>query len=626
MIRRPPRSTLFPYTTLFRSLDSSLLKNSDTSILNEVYKLTPDLPFIFLLDKEKRALGKEVLNHGAFDYLVKVDGALSALPFTIDQVLEKRPTSFRKAKEAENREAPIPQTGFFEINESSRLITFDEGLIRLVGLEEKELYKTYLTDLLPENDRDKFYVWRASVWDKSEGFHLNTQIVHPEKGVVPVELHLFPYELEKHFSGFRGYLKVSPEHPAAEEETEKKAYETPDFYYEIHNLNAYLSKGLHQLFLMKVAEIPLKYFKFQHVYLFLWDEINHRFQKEICLQNENSSIKEELRSQYFSPNEVRFLNESPSFAHFVHQSLLSDESREKVYGANGEGLFQKSEWKPGNPWKKGDRLFLSIRDSRSNLLGFLILESPEKRIPPQWVFQQLEIFSIFISTLFEGDARFQHVNNQHKRLKQLFTILGAFHLETSLSDLLREVAWSVKFSMGYNLVMLAVLSSTTHRLELKAVAVDNRQKGRILSRLRFTPDKISHFLINRFKISQSFFITQKDNPFYLIKRIYGLPLSAYTEPDIWYYPDVLLVPLRSKNGKIMGMFILDDPENHKKPDIETIQIIEKIAKTVAVTIENKMQYTQLLKEIKRLKLEFKAQMQSNGNSVKIRSFFKRISL
>src|SRR2546422_7294737 len=29
MIRRPPRSTLFPYTTLFRSLDAALLDESD---------------------------------------------------------------------------------------------------------------------------------------------------------------------------------------------------------------------------------------------------------------------------------------------------------------------------------------------------------------------------------------------------------------------------------------------------------------------------------------------------------------------------------------------------------------------------------------------------------------------
>src|SRR2546426_8558993 len=35
MIRRPPRSTLFPYTTLFRSLDGSLVERRDLAHLDE---------------------------------------------------------------------------------------------------------------------------------------------------------------------------------------------------------------------------------------------------------------------------------------------------------------------------------------------------------------------------------------------------------------------------------------------------------------------------------------------------------------------------------------------------------------------------------------------------------------
>ena len=609
-------------------LDSSLIKKSDPSILTEIFKLSTKLPFIFLLDEENRTLGEEVLNKGAFDYLVKLDGALSALPFAIDQALEKRPVEFKLEKKPSIPESKkqVP-TGFFEINESGRFITFDEELLRLIGLDEKDLYKTYLTDLLPDNDREKFYKWRATVLDKKDGFHLHTQIIHPREGILPVELHLYPYELEKHFSGFRGYLKLGSEKAEEKREKVEETYETQDFYYEIYNLNKYLSKGLHQLFLMKVAEVPMKYFKFQHAYLFLWDAVNHRFQKEICLQNEKTVKKEDLRSEYFSSGEVQFLNELPSFAKFMHQSLLSDESRQKVYGQKEAGLFQEAKWVSGNQWKKGDRLFLAIRDSQNTLLGFLILESPEKqKIFPRWVLRQLEIFSIFVSTLFEGNNRFREAHDRHKRLKQLFKIFGTFYLSTPLNDVLQEVAWSVKFAMGFNLVMIGALSYSTHRLELKAVAVDNREKGRILSRLRFTANQISNYIVDHYKLSESYFITQKDNPFYLIKRIYGLPLSTYKDPDVWYYPDVLLVPIRSRRGKIMGTFILDDPENRKKPDIETVQLLEKIASTIAVAIENKIDYTQLRKENDILRLKLKSQKAGNGNGKKLREFFKRINL
>ncbi len=609
-------------------LDSSLLRKSDPSTLNKIYQLTTELPFIFLLDEENRTLGEEVLNKGAFDYLVKVDGALSALPFAIDQALEKRPVDF-KLKEKQETPEPKKQspTGFFEINESGRFITFDEELLRLIGLEEKDLYKTYLTDLLPENDQEKFYRWRAAVLDKKEGFHLYTQIIHPEKGILPVELHLYPYELEKHFSGFRGYLKLRSEEPVEEKEREEESYDTQNFYYEIYNLNKYLSKGLHQLFLMKVTEIPMKYFKFEQAYLFLWDAVNHRFQKEISLQNKKIAKREDLRSEYFSPEEIQFLNDSPSFVKFVHQSLLSDESRKKVYGENGAGLFQEADWTSGQPWKRGDRLFLEIRDSNGTLLGFLILETPEKqKIPPKWVLRQLEIFSIFASTLFERNNHFREARNQHKRLKQLFRIFGTFYLDTPMTDVLQEMAWSVKFSMGFRLVIIGILSQSTHRLELKAVAVDNREKGRILSRLRFTTNQISNYLINRYRLGQSYFVTQKDNPFYLIKRIYGLPISTYRDPEVWYYPDVLLVPIRSREGKIMGLFILDDPDNHKKPDTEVVQILEKIASTIGVAIENKIAYSGLRKENELLRLKLKSQTTGSGNGKKFREFFKRINL
>src|SRR5258705_5660716 len=44
MIRRPPRSTLFPYTTLFRSLSSDLSKNSLEYVFVQLIGLLSMLP------------------------------------------------------------------------------------------------------------------------------------------------------------------------------------------------------------------------------------------------------------------------------------------------------------------------------------------------------------------------------------------------------------------------------------------------------------------------------------------------------------------------------------------------------------------------------------------------------
>src|SRR3712207_8778680 len=47
MIRRPPRSTLFPYTTLFRSYDKKIYRNLPMwQIPIELHRRIPELPII----------------------------------------------------------------------------------------------------------------------------------------------------------------------------------------------------------------------------------------------------------------------------------------------------------------------------------------------------------------------------------------------------------------------------------------------------------------------------------------------------------------------------------------------------------------------------------------------------
>ena len=60
MIRRPPRSTLFPYTTLFRSIEDAFKKATDilTKHKNKLENVTHEL------------LDKEVLEREEFEKIV----------------------------------------------------------------------------------------------------------------------------------------------------------------------------------------------------------------------------------------------------------------------------------------------------------------------------------------------------------------------------------------------------------------------------------------------------------------------------------------------------------------------------------------------------------------------------
>src|SRR5260370_14190574 len=88
MIRRPPRSTLFPYTTLFRSLKvregdhvkvgDVLIKLDDTQTRSEEHtsELQSHLNLVcrLLLEKKKKSLGKRPLRQPALAHVLSACG------------------------------------------------------------------------------------------------------------------------------------------------------------------------------------------------------------------------------------------------------------------------------------------------------------------------------------------------------------------------------------------------------------------------------------------------------------------------------------------------------------------------------------------------------------------------
>src|SRR5256886_13076075 len=67
MIRRPPRSTLFPYTTLFRSRSSRICSSSSFTVHGFVTNLTRGSPPIDFRDRKSTRLNS---SHSQISYAV----------------------------------------------------------------------------------------------------------------------------------------------------------------------------------------------------------------------------------------------------------------------------------------------------------------------------------------------------------------------------------------------------------------------------------------------------------------------------------------------------------------------------------------------------------------------------
>src|SRR5258708_17122078 len=67
MIRRPPRSTLFPYTTLFRSMSGL----TGTALARVVHRHRPDMPVVLLSGHSGAILAPDALDAGISKLLTR---------------------------------------------------------------------------------------------------------------------------------------------------------------------------------------------------------------------------------------------------------------------------------------------------------------------------------------------------------------------------------------------------------------------------------------------------------------------------------------------------------------------------------------------------------------------------
>jgi len=77
-----------------------------------------------------------------------------------------------------------------------------------------------------------------------------------------------------------------------------------------------------------------------------------------------------------------------------------------------------------------------------------------------------------------------------------------------------------------------------------------------------------------------------------LKQIYYGSDSNLRYGDGWPNWAALLVPVKSRDGKIIGFFIADDPHDCKMPTFDTVQTLEILANQVAIAIDNRVMYVQ----------------------------------
>lgn len=174
-----------------------------------------------------------------------------------------------------------------------------------------------------------------------------------------------------------------------------------------------------------------------------------------------------------------------------------------------------------------------------------------------------------------------------QRLKQILVTSNSFRLQVFLDDLLREIVWSIRFSTAFDSVALGMMDRDSDRVFIKALASENKEVIRNLIGTSLSWNSFSKLMDDKNRVGRSYLIYTAE-PILLTSRLSGDDFSLEEDGSFAeVQPRVsLFVPIESRLGEVVGVLLVEDPQDGIRPSLETIQTLEIFANQVAVVIEN----------------------------------------
>jgi signal transduction histidine kinase len=187
---------------------------------------------------------------------------------------------------------------------------------------------------------------------------------------------------------------------------------------------------------------------------------------------------------------------------------------------------------------------------------------------------------------------FSQIEEKRQRGKRLHQILGSvaeINSELDLDTLLPRIAEVVSTSLGFRIVLIRILDPGSGRLRARAF-VGIHDAGRAqLEQTDVAVEDFNGWLKEEFCVGHSYFISHQHEFNRQLPKGYRADLGPREEWE-WHEDDVLLVPLRSRSGELVGYFSVDDPVDRLVPSTEAIELLEIFGYHAVIAIENARLY------------------------------------
>ncbi|RMF52978.1 MAG: GAF domain-containing protein, partial [Chloroflexota bacterium] len=230
------------------------------------------------------------------------------------------------------------------------------------------------------------------------------------------------------------------------------------------------------------------------------------------------------------------------------------------------------------------------------IVGMLHLATPElERLSAQTLdFVKTIISQIAISIGNEERYRDQLdraelLKQRTEQLNQLFEIGRMVNSGEPIEDVLEVVAHAISETIGFDIVMISLVDRRmqgTRRIAQSGLPLQKWEEAR---RVSVPLNRLEQLFKPDFRISNSYFIPaeQQNRQQLDISFVEVTPSETpRTGPNAWRPEDLLLVPLRSADGELIGVISVDEPRNGLRPNLRTIEALETFAYQAAFAIEN----------------------------------------
>ena len=583
-------------------VDGELDVEDPQSLLDVLSQYSSRYPIILTVPEDAKELAEKAQELGVFDCVLKKKGYLSLLPESVERAatMEKQRIYEKSEKHDQNggmgsrvSDEATSGIGYFICDRKGRFLSANKYVETLTGYTEEELLELSLTDLISKEEEETFFkrIFEEDQQEPTIKFNFNLIDKLGEKHPAEIRIRVLRDESGRgHIIGFRGNVVVTEESQALSIERVKVDQNRMiDELIQIFQLS--YSEPLNVV-LNRVAEVICQVFGFRRSTVALLDRRKHVFVKQAMVGYLNGQEDSIEKRAIEVPQEVieRIFADRFKIKVIYH---TQDQRGARDYLSPGMPERRTQKRRPESQWHKRDLILINLTDHNDNTFGYISLDEPEEgQTPTRSTFYNLEIFGKLTSLAIENFYRISTLERRNRRLKQILVTSNIFKLYLSLSELLKEFVWSVKFSLNFNLVSLVLISKNTGLLETKAVACDDKIKLLQLKELRFELNEFGKLLKDEYRRNRSYFISEEEPILRHMKRIYYGAEHNGRYGDGWPNWALLLVPIKSREGKIIGFLMADDPEDLRIPNPETIHILEIMANQIAIAIDNRVMYVQ----------------------------------